>query len=206
MSVRSAWVSGVIAMAGLLMAGSASAELTVSVSISGSVEELMPVLRHLRDMGVGVSGGEELMKLEMHSEVSGKELRGPRRPEANPGPPKPAPGPKQGVTSVKVEPATVKPGEQKVTVSAEVRDPERRVDTVAVKIGDQSFDLYDNGQHGDAKAADGVWTRAVTVPFEAGEQKARVVAYDVYGIPLSPGAKDDDTGAWTASAQVMVKE
>ncbi|MBN2310996.1 MAG: hypothetical protein JXR94_18620 [Candidatus Hydrogenedentes bacterium] len=179
----------VLVLLSMLCAANAVAELTVTVSISGSIEELLPVLQHLKDMGIGVGAEGDGLKLRMHSVITGDEAAPtePAPPAEPPAPPKPI----LGLMNPAALPATVRPGGILV-VTVKVGDPDHVIDTIGVTVSDgTSFDLYDNGTRGDAEALDGLWSRSVAVPQDmpAGQHVATITAYDVNGDPVMvPGA------------------
>jgi hypothetical protein len=174
------------------------AEVEVSVTLTGDVDELIVVLKTLQQMGVGVEAKTEdpldELRLQMHSFLEPEEVaEETSAPEAEPEAPA---EPVLGFTEVKLEPAKAAPG-QLVLVTATVSDPGKVVDTVALSLGDsQEFDLFDNGQGGDETALDGVWSRKMEVPYNkaAGDFIVTVTAYDVNGDPISaPGATETDS-------------
>lgn len=164
----------------------ASAQVTVSVTLSGSVEEMLPILQHLRDMGFGdaadiqVSGGDDAIRMSVHSVMTGEGEDGAS--EA----PEPAPLP-EGLTlyDAQFEPVSAEPG-QTVLLTVAVNDPEKRVDTVAATfrdLEDATLDLFDNGTQGDRTVGDGFWSRRVPVfpKMQAGQHVLEIMAYDVNG-------------------------
>ncbi|MBI4556597.1 MAG: hypothetical protein HY706_03370 [Candidatus Hydrogenedentes bacterium] len=194
-----------IAIAAMCAAvGAAYADLTVSVNITGTIEELIPILQHLKDLGVGTgtaAASEDALKLNVHSIATGAttEAAPAPAPEAAPAPepvsaiPPEPPKPALGLLNLKAEPAAPKPGDI-VQLSVQVSDPDHKIDTVAVTVtgpeGDAKgvFDLYDNGTHGDATANDGLWSTnigALGPAARAGETYTlMVVAYDANGDPV----------------------
>lgn len=174
-------------------AGLAAADLSVTVNITGSIDEVLPLLRHLQDLGIGVTAsGDDAPKLEVHSVMSGAE------------PAAPAP-PVLGFQEVVIEPATAKPGVT-VLVTARVSDPDKVVDTVAATIGGQTIDLFDNGSEGDAAALDGLWSRNIVLPatLPAGETVISVSAFDVNGDAVQLVAHDGAKSPMTALGAVNI--
>lgn len=159
----------------------AGAELEVSVSISGTIDELMPVLQHLKDMGIGV--GAEIVeedgaiKLEMHSVATSEK----------PAPPESAPAEK-ALALIEPTVAPVPDNENQVRVTVKAVDKAKSIDTVEAVIGADyplPVDLYDNGRNGDEKARDGIWSRVVdTIDIGPGKQPILITAYAETGDPV----------------------
>lgn len=188
-----------ICAAALLGAATASAQVTVSVTLSGSVEEMLPILQHLRDMGFGdaaeieVEGGDEAIRMNVHSIMKREDEVGTAEAPVEPVVPK-------GLALVNAEfaPESAKGG-QAVLLTVSVSDPENRVDTVAATFRDMpdvTLDLFDNGTQGDRKIGDGIWSRRVQVfpQLQAGQHTLEISAYDVNGRPLS---REDGTAVQT---------
>ncbi|MCH7959443.1 MAG: hypothetical protein IID08_04905 [Candidatus Hydrogenedentes bacterium] len=164
-----------------------SEEISVSVNIKGSIDELVVVLEKLRELGIGdeqTASVEEPVRVEMHS-VATSPVPLPL-PVA---PPQPVVPPQAvatiSLTQATVIPAQARPGES-VLVSVHVADPRGQIDTVAATLHGVNgfmFDLYDNGTHGDAIQGDGVWSYVLQIPTLAGASSYRVVvtAYDRSG-------------------------
>ncbi|MFA6242852.1 MAG: hypothetical protein WC655_18075 [Candidatus Hydrogenedentales bacterium] len=175
--------------------GVATAELSVTVSITGNIDEVLPLLRHLQDLGIGLGAGAgaEPPKLEVHSVMSGAE------------PAEPAP-PVLGFQQVVIEPASAKPGDS-VLITARVGDPDHLVDTVAATVAGLTVDLFDNGTEGDATAIDGVWSRTVVVPVSvpAGDAALSISAFDVNGDAVQITAADGTKSPMTIPASVNIQ-
>lgn len=172
-------------------ASAASAQVKVSVTLSGSVDEMLPILQHLRDMGFGdaaeieVEGGEEAdaIRMSVHSVMSSGEEPAEEAPPQAPAQPKGL-----SLSNAKFDPATAKGGEVAL-LTVSVSDPEQRVDTVAAKFRDRpdaTFDLFDNGTQGDRTVGDGVWSRRVPVfpQLQTGQHVVEITAFDVNGQPV----------------------
>lgn len=178
-------------LVGLLTAvvwGTAAAQgqVTVTVTLSGSVEEMLPILQHLRDMGFGdaaeieVSGGDEAIRMSVHSVMESGE-------ETSEGAVEEAKGP--ALFNGRFAPATAKGGDV-VLLTVEVNDPDNVVDTVSARfrdIPDATLDLFDNGTQGDRTVGDAVWSRRVPVfpQLQTGEHVLEIFAYDVNGQPVA---------------------
>jgi len=206
--------------------GSAHGEVEVTVTLKGPMEEILPILDLIQDIGAGSSAtGEDAFRLNVDSEFTGPdetpgdgalpvseggasevkpltETPAPPKPsmEASEGDPsvsvKPQPDPSgdkdelptPNVSGFSVEPTSAQPGEA-VLATVELRDPDDVVDTMAFAVDgleDQSFDLFDNGSHGDAKAGDGVWSARLPLPgsLAPGAYTLDLAAYDRYGDPI----------------------
>ena len=179
------------ALIAVTCAGAAHAEINVTVSISGTLDEILPILRHLQDLGIGVAG-KDAMKLQVHSVMSGT--------EAAPGAPAPL-----GFQAAAVAPVSAKAGET-VLITAKVGDPDHVVDTVAATVGGETVDLYDNGTNGDVTALDGTWSRSVALPatIPSGDAVIVLTAYDVSGDAVHVTAPDGTKAPVTAKATVTV--
>ncbi|GMV92208.1 MAG: hypothetical protein AMXMBFR82_19860 [Candidatus Hydrogenedentota bacterium] len=195
-----------------MVAPLALAEVSISITISGSIEELLPILRQLQNMGVGVSDGtEDPLKLNVHSVMTGDDMPLPEgAPAPAPVEPQPAPEPKPaglGIHETSVAPNPAKTGES-VLFSATVGDPNHVVDTVGLSIGDITFDLFDNGANGDLKAMDGVWSRSYELPasLPPGDYVAMISAYDVNGEPVILAGEGQDPKPIAVEAPFTIVE
>lgn len=175
--MRVARTVGMLALV-LFLAASlpATADVTVTVQISGTIEEILPILQAIQQSGFEKAAAEKLegLKLEINStavEGAPADAAATMPPaEASPAAPPPPPPPPALAAPV-VQPATAKPGEQ-VLITVAVTNPEGLIDTVAAHqagTGTYAFDLYDNGTRGDAAAGDGVWSYLYTVPPAAAD-------------------------------------
>ena len=180
-----------VCTAAVLGVSAASAQVTVSVTLSGSVEEMLPILQHLRDMGFGeaadieVSGGDEAIRMRVHSVMKGDGDAVAEEVEAE------APSVPEGLAlfNAKFEPASSKGGEVALLTVA-VNDPENRVDMVAAtfrEIPDVTLDLFDNGTQGDRTVGDGIWSRRVPVfpQLQTGQHVLEISVYDVNGLAIA---------------------
>lgn len=199
-----------------LATGFAWGEMTVSVTITGPIDEIIPLLQHLRNLGVGVgasSGQPPALKVEMSSEAAavpgGEPAPAPTEPSAPATPPPPPPPPPLALLNPVVDPPSVGP-RGPFTVSVQVSDPDHVVDTVACKIDgiENTFDLYDNGTHGDKAPNDGVWTCQIVspVPLSKGEHAVALNAFNANGAAVTVPGKDGAQQPLTAQANVTVKE
>ena len=220
-------VVGLIALG--LISGVAYAELSVSVTISGPLEELLPLLQHIKDMGIGHGGGETGIKLEMNSVAApaapapeaATQAAPPPAPEASttaaaqptppPTAPPPPPKPALGFSEIQVAPSTTKPGNT-VLISVRVNDPDHQVDTVSattdgtVANAPGVGDLYDNGTHGDVTAADGIWSAAVILSSQVapGEYPITIRGYNRNGLSVMVPGPDKQDIPLSAQAKITV--
>jgi len=197
-----------VCVAGVLSVSTASAQVEVSVTLSGSVEEMLPILQHLRDMGFGdaadieVSGGDEAIRMSVHSVMTGDEDAAAA--EETDAPPAP-----EGLAlfNALFEPASAKSGTAALLTVA-VNDPDKKVDTVAATfrdIPDGTLDLFDNGTQGDRTEGDGIWSRRVPVfpQLQAGQHVLEIAAYDVNGQRIS---KEGGASLQTDAVLTVTKE
>lgn len=199
-----------VALLGICFVPAARAEVTISITISGSIEELLPILRQLQSMGVGAGdSAEDPLKLNVHSVMSGDDFALPgMAPPPEPVAPalEPEP-PKLGFQGATVTPGSAKAGEN-VLFAAQVSDPDHVVDTVGLTVGDITFDLFDNGANGDETAMDGIWSRHYALPatLQAGDYVATITAYDVNGEPVVAAEEGTEPVAVVAEAPFTVVE
>jgi len=193
--------------AAVLGSVSASAQVEVSVTLSGTVEDMLPILQHLRDMGFGdaadieVSGGDDAVRMSVHSVMTGEgeealatDTEALAVPEG------------LALVNAKFQPTSAKAGEVAL-LTVSVRDPENRVDTVAATfrdVPDGTLDLFDNGTQGDRKVGDGVWSRRVPVfaQLQAGQHVLEISAFDVNGQLI---AQEDGTPIQTDAVLTVTK-
>lgn len=200
--IRTAF-SGLFASGALL--SPAHGEVEVSVTLTGPIEEIIPILHLINDLGAGKRATGEPLELQVHSSFPEQAAPAPAAapdpapaapmaaaPTAEPAPATPPPAP-LAVLSFAVEPAQAAPGAS-VTASAAIHDAEGKVDTVAVRVAGVegvSFELFDNASGGDATAGDGTWTGSFILPaaMAAGGGELVLTAFDAYGDPVDISAK-----------------
>lgn len=216
MRIRNAVLTLAIAMALLVVPGQARAEVTVSITLSGSIEELIPIMQQLKQIvakGTDAKGEDgPVMKVQMHSITSPSDARFNPRPTYAVPPtavPKPAPKPALALMPPTLSPGVVAPGTS-ITVTTEVYDRDHRIDTMSLVIADSglSFELYDNGTNNDKKARDGVWTTQIDLPEDiaAGSHIVKIMAYDRNGEALSIKTKGKEKGKpLTSETALLIK-
>lgn len=179
------------------------AEVTVSITISGTIDEIIPVLEQLRGLGVGTAGAtDDPLKLQVHSVMSSEEEE-----EVKTSAEGIAPKPLPTILQATVEPGIAKPGDR-VVVKAAIGDPERVVDTVAGTVASTRVDLFDNGTGGDATAGDGVWSGTLTLPgnVETGANTITITAYNANGEQITLPDADGNLTPLTAEAALTVQD
>ncbi|NUM55172.1 MAG: hypothetical protein HUU46_16125 [Candidatus Hydrogenedentes bacterium] len=192
--LRRGWIACLF-VALLVASAPAHGEVTVSITISGPVEELVPILQKLQELGLGgATATADPLKLNVHSVMTEEEKAAA-----------PADATQPAIKSVTVEPASAKAGEN-VLITAIVADPNRAIDTVAATVGDSKVDLFDNGTEGDVTAGDGVWSRSTALPaaLAAGEVAVAVNAYNANGEAVQAPGADGQPAPLTAAATLTV--
>jgi hypothetical protein len=211
---RTAFICAMAAVI-FLATGFASGEMTVSVTIAGPIDEILPLLQHLRNLGVGMgssSGQSPALKVEMSSETAAAPGGAPAPAPAEPAPPPPPPPPPKpplALLNPVVDPPAAGP-RGPFTVSVNVSDPDHVVDTVACSIAgiEGASDLYDNGTHGDKTANDGVWSCQIVplAPLGKGDHAVVLKAFNTNGAPVTAPGPDGTPQPLTAQANVTIKE
>jgi len=197
---RFKWAIALIAAAAFISV-QAAAETTVSITINGPIEDMVALLQHLKDIGVGSAPGPSngQYKVTIKSVATTSTETGQTQP-----PPKPS----LALEDVKAEPATAKPGDA-VLVTVKVSDPDHAVDTVAAAVdGAQgSTELYDNGTQGDATASDGIWTASLALSPQTtpGEHAITISAYNAAGNPVMKTAENQAPVALTVQVKITVQ-
>ncbi len=189
---------------------STSAEVTVSLNLTGDANEIIQVLKLLQNEGF-LKGSDDAgpgLKMYMNS-VTPMDLNDVikrKRPQKQP-------KPKQELAILKLaaEPGSAKPGDT-VLLTAQISDPDDKVDTVGAVIskvateGERTSilgaDMYDNGTHGDRKPGDGIWSCSVLLPknVPTGDIWVEIALYDDNGYTLkkkNEKGKDIDLTART---------
>lgn len=198
------------ALAAFFLASHAFAEMSVSVTINGPIEEIVALLQHLKDLGIGQTSapGQGPYKVTITSvATTSKEPEPPALPQP-PAEPQPPPKPSLALSDAKVEPAEAKPGAS-ILVTVKVSDPDHLIDTIAATVDGMpgSAELYDNGTHGDAAAGDGVWSGAIAlVPQTApGEHAISIAAFNAGGNPVMKTVENQPPVPLKAETKVAVK-
>lgn len=168
-----------------LSVGTVFADVSVSVTITGSVDELIPVLQELRKLGIGrdaVPANDEALRVQLHSvSPTGPSVAATVKPTL-------------AFTDAAVFPARARAGET-VLVTLRLSDPQGKVDTIGTALSGvdgPKFDLYDNGTRGDLVAGDGIWSYSLVIPgtAEAGDYAVVATAYDPNGTVVT--VRDDE--------------
>ncbi|MBI2421427.1 MAG: hypothetical protein HYV27_01265 [Candidatus Hydrogenedentes bacterium] len=183
------------------------AEPQVSLTVSGSVEEIRAILAFIEslDQGSIEIDADDPLKVRVHSVGSLESGDGEASAPAEAAPPPPSPP--LAIAEPVLNPATAAAGVE-VTVQAAVIDRDRAVDTLAATIAGTTFtvDLYDNGAGGDAVAGDGLWGAKFVVPADvpAGEHVLAVTAYAASGMPLRVAGEAGNPTTLSAKAALTV--
>ncbi len=206
-------VLAAMATAAMVLGAWAGAEVSVTLTISGDMDEILAILQLLRSMGYGGSAPEEdPLRLRVHSvhssdeETAASSVPGEAGAVAAPEP-EPEPKPVIALQNPTADPASVKAGET-VVVRTEVIDQQNAIDTLAATFGKTAVtvDLHDNGEQGDATAGDGVWSGTLAVPPEtrAGAHEITILAYDANGDPIMTLTADQRVTSLSAKTGLTV--
>ena len=189
----------------------ASEDVSVSVNITGSLDELIVVLEKLKELGIGeeqAASVEEPVRVQMHSVATNPvPILPPVVPPVAPiAPPQAAAA--ISLTQASVVPAQARSGDA-VLVSVRVTDPRGEVDTVAATLHGVNgfmFDLYDNGTHGDSVRGDGVWSYSLEIPMLAGADTYRIVvtAYNRNGDIIEVDDAEGESTPVTAETMIGI--
>jgi hypothetical protein len=114
-----------------------------------------------------------------------------------------------GLHNARIEPAVLHPGDTAV-ITLKVKDRHALVDRVEGIVTDEpriEFQLRDDGEGGDVKAGDGVWTLKVDVPFQAppGDFLLEFTAYRSDGLPVPVRDGKGNVIALTTSLPVSIR-
>jgi hypothetical protein len=106
----------------------------------------------------------------------------------------------------KVDPAQLSPGDESV-ISVKVIDTKGVVTAVTATVReypDVTLDLNDSGEQGDLVAADGVWSIAFDIPYEApeGQYNWDFEAFDADGNSVKITTKEGSEKLLTAEALI----
>lgn len=178
------------------------AEVKVSVTLSGDIDEIMTLLTQLQALGVGgQSAAEAPLSVEVQSVSEGAAL-----PLAEDPPPLEPEEPRLAFSNP-ILPAQAAPGAE-VALAIQVVDADHVVDTVAARIENAAIaiDLFDNGTHGDQTAGDGVWTGLLPLSDDLAPGVYQVVfsAYDALGNPVPHLTDDGQIAPLTVAARLKV--
>lgn len=183
-------------LAVLAFAPFAPADLEVSLTVTGDIDDIRALLGFIEERNRGGGDGDP-MKINVHS-VAGGESGATATPEVPP---------------VKLHPPQwsaekLTPG-QPALVSVAVRDEREEVDTIALHVVGTNLktDLYDDGSHGDVKANDGVWSVSLT-PLEAtpaGTYDVIVTGFDGRGRALQSKGPDGERAPLEVRTEVLIE-
>ncbi len=185
-------------LASAFAAATAQAELSVTLTLSGDIDEIMQVLERIQGLGEGAEEPrQDRLRLRIHSiaeEAGAAEQPGTAEGEtaAEPAPQAEAettPEAPATEPAVRLEEPLVTPSEavQGATALVTVRvvDEEHTIDTVAAQVPEAGLtvDLHDSGISGDRMPGDGIWSGNLLVPaeLEPGEYTVAIFAFDPYG-------------------------
>lgn len=180
----------------VLCGGIARAEVTVSITINGTLEELAPFMEQLRELNIDINAKgqrEEPLKLQMLSVTPAPEEKVLEEKAPKPKPPEPT----LALMKPAVNPNVAKAG-QIVRVAVKAYDKDRRIDTLSIAVVGSGVtgDLYDNGTGIDAEPNDGMWEGSIEIPgnIKPATYTLKVLAYDVNGVRITKinpdGSKD----------------
>jgi hypothetical protein len=199
-----------VVLAVFFFAAQAFGEMSVSVTISGPIEEIVALLQHLKNLGIGQASAPSTgpYKVTITSvATASKEPEKPAAPQP-PQPPPPPPKPALALSDAKAEPAAAKVGTN-ILVTVKVSDPDHLVDTISATVDGMpgSTELYDNGTHGDAAAGDGTWSGTITLapPIAPGEHAVNIAAFNTAGNPVMKKVENAPPVALTAQLKVTVQ-
>lgn len=195
---------GVIALLPMAMV---PAEVTVSVTLSGDMDEIIGILHQLKRLGAGEGdAAEDPLRLRVHSVMTGEDLspevlyvapptEAPPADEGLEATPEVPPTPALALTNPLLEPNSVAQGDP-LLVSVHVVDEASQVDTVTAKVAgtEMSVDLLDNGTNGDVTAGDGIWTATLQLEEDLRPKNYAVdiFIFDVNGQPIAETRDGED--------------
>jgi len=168
----------------LLCGAAARAEISVTVTINGDLEEMLPLLEFLQRMGPGPGGQaeESPMKVEVHSIHDEEEAPRDAAPAPEPEEETLPALPLLDLQRPTVQPRTAEAGSP-AAISVEVLDEAGTVDTMSATLEDSNlaFDLYDSGERVEGGGA--IWAADVLLPenLSPGTHRIRIAAYDANG-------------------------
>ncbi len=176
------------------LAAMAVADVQVSITLTGDLDELLGILQQLRRMGYGGGGyDEDPLRLRVHSTHQAQQESVMLPPENETVPveeeavPELPPQPVMALNTPAIEPASAAAGSA-VRVTVQVIDMENAIDTLSaiLNAANVTADLFDNGQNGDIAAGDGIWSAMLALPpdLPAGQYEVKILAYDANGAPI----------------------
>lgn len=183
-------------VASVFAAVSASGEIQISVTISGNLEEMLPILMQLKESGSQIKlESDDVVRVQVHSVTTEKEdMTAVQEADQLKTPTASYPA----LVEPKVAPESIKAGEE-ITLTVNLEDTNRVVDTLSAEVEIPkpfAVDLFDKGDEGDEVAGDNVWTRKLMIPADTpvGSYEIRISAFNADGEPIQI-VKPDGTQA-----------
>jgi len=147
--------------------------LELTLSVSGTMDEIMKVIDCLRQSGLGVSTSRsDTDPFRVHIYSSNEPVKEEVKESIT-----------VGFTEIKTEPENPIAGTS-MKLSAKITDTLNIVDTVSASVFGTSIssDLKDDGQNGDEIAGDGIWTGIFNLPPDVmGNKTFILTAFDEKG-------------------------
>ncbi len=147
--------------------------LELTLSVSGTMDEIMKVLDCLKQSGLGLSTSRtDTDPFRVHIYSSNEPVKEELKESIT-----------VGFTEIKTEPESPIAGTS-LKLSAKIIDTLDIVDTVSVSVFGTSIssDLKDDGQNGDEVAGDGIWTGIFNIPTDVmGNKTFILTAFDEKG-------------------------
>ncbi|MGC8739351.1 MAG: choice-of-anchor X domain-containing protein [Candidatus Hydrogenedens sp.] len=147
--------------------------LELTLSVTGTIDEIAKVLDCLKQSGLGASTSPiETDPFRVHIYSSSETAKEEVKESIS-----------IGFTEIKIAPEYPTAGTP-LKLSAKITDTLNIVDTVSVNIFGTSisFDLKDDGQNGDEVAGDGLWTGNFNLPSDViGNKTFILTAFDARG-------------------------
>jgi hypothetical protein len=171
----------------LIGASGAWAKPQVSVTITGDLDEMLPILQQLKAQGLVGSPAAEPMpdpiKLRVHSVTSSETAPEPLQPL-----------PEESLPFTLTEASVAAEGSDTVVLTVKVQDTARVADTVsgtATTLPGVSLDFFDDGSAADTQAGDGIWSAAIPLAnLPGGVHVLTINAFDADGNPVGDAGED----------------
>lgn len=147
--------------------------IELTLSVTGTMDEIEKVLDCLKQSGLGVSKSQmDTDPFRVHIYSSNENVKEETKEDIS-----------VGFTEIKTEPENPVAGTS-LKLSAKIIDNLNIVDTVSASVFGTSisFDLKDDGQNGDEVAGDGIWTGNFDLPTDViGNKTFMLTAFDEKG-------------------------